>query len=62
MSAPASNQRESLAACALMGAVLLALAIANSRFGAAYQDLLLRDLRLGIAPLTLHKDVLHWVN
>lgn len=59
---PVSQERESWAAFALMGAVLLALLIANSPFGDAYHALLLRDLRLGIAPLTLTKDVLHWVN
>src|SRR3954464_10367139 len=60
MSAPAKN--DTWAAFALMAAVVLALLIANSPLGASYQALLVRDLRLGIAPLVLTKDVLHWVN
>ncbi len=51
-----------MAAFALMAAVLLALLIANSPVGDAYHALLLGDLRLGLPPLTLTKDVLHWVN
>src|SRR6476620_5624542 len=62
MSAPATHQRETWAAFALMGAVLLALLIANSPLGGGYRALLLSGLRLGIPPLALTKDVLHWVN
>jgi NhaA family Na+:H+ antiporter len=63
MAAPTdSNKRDKLAAFALMGAVLLAMAVANSAAGANYQELLLRPVTLGIAPLALTKDLLHWVN
>jgi len=63
MAAPTdTNKRDRLAAFALMGAVLLAMGIANSAAGANYQELLLRPVTLGIAPLALTKDLLHWVN
>ena len=62
MSAPATHQRETWAAFALMAAVVLALVIANSPLGAGYHALLAGSLRLGIPPLALTKDVLHWVN
>jgi NhaA family Na+:H+ antiporter len=63
MTAPATSQeRDTWAAFALMGGVAAALLIANSPLGAPYQALLLSDLRLGVAPLVLNKDVLHWVN
>ena len=45
-----------------MGAVVLAMLIANSPLGASYADLLLRDVSIGIAPLQLTKDLLHWIN
>jgi NhaA family Na+:H+ antiporter len=56
------NKRDKLAALALMAAVLLAMAVANSAVGANYQELLLRPITLGIAPLALTKNLLHWVN
>jgi NhaA family Na+:H+ antiporter len=63
MAAPTdTNKRDKLAAFALMGAVLLAMAVANSAAGANYQELLLRPVTIGIAPLALTKDLLHWVN
>jgi Na+:H+ antiporter, NhaA family len=61
MSAPA-QKRDSWAAFALMAGVALALLLANSPLGEAYHAMLLRSLRIGIAPLALTKDVLHWVN
>jgi len=63
MAAPTDTlKRDRLAAFALMGAVLLAMAIANSPAGANYQRLLLQPVTIGIAPLVLTKDLLHWVN
>jgi NhaA family Na+:H+ antiporter len=58
----ASNKRDTLAAYALLAAVALAMLLANSPLGARYQAVLLGSLTLGIAPLALTKDVLHWVN
>ena len=58
----ASNKSDKPAALALMLAVVLAMVLANSPLGAAYQQLLARDLAIGIAPLTLTKSVLHWIN
>jgi len=57
-----TNKRDVLAALALMGAVLVAMLIANSPLASNYQALLLRDVAIGIAPLQLTKSVLHWVN
>ena len=57
-----TNKRDVLAALALMGAVILAMLIANSPLASNYQALLLRDVAIGIAPLQLTKSVLHWVN
>jgi Na+:H+ antiporter, NhaA family len=57
-----TNRRDVLAAFALMGAVALALLIANSPLGTNYHALLLRDVAIGIAPLQLSKNVLHWIN
>jgi NhaA family Na+:H+ antiporter len=42
--------------------VMLAMILANSPLGPAYQQLLAHDLTLGIAPLALTKSVLHWIN
>jgi len=58
----ASDKRDRLAAYALLAAVVLAMLLANSPLGARYQAVLLGSLTLGIAPLALTKDVLHWVN
>ena len=58
----ALTRRETLAAFALMAAVVLAMLVANSPLGSAYQELLLRPFALGIAPLVLTKTVLHWIN
>jgi NhaA family Na+:H+ antiporter len=56
------NKRDRFAAFALMAAVALAMLIANSPLGDAYQRLLLQPVALGIAPLQLTKTVLHWIN
>ena len=55
-------KRDTFAAFALMAAVVLAMLIANSPLGDGYQELLLKPLSLGIAPLQLTKTVLHWIN
>jgi Na+:H+ antiporter, NhaA family len=57
-----ANKRDTHAALALMAAVLLAMLIANSPWGDAYRRLLVADLTIGVAPLALTKDVLHWIN
>jgi len=62
MSAPATNKRDTYSALALMAAVVLAMLIANSPIGGRYHALLVRDLTIGLPPLALRKDVLHWVN
>jgi NhaA family Na+:H+ antiporter len=62
MSAPSANKRDTYSALALMAAVVLAMLIANSPIGERYHALLLRDLTIGLPPLALRKDVLHWVN
>ena len=46
----------------LVLAAAVAMTVANSPLAAAYEHLLDRDLRLGIGPLALTKDVLHWIN
>ena len=58
----ATNKNDTRAALALMVAVVLAMLLANSPLGPAYQALLAHDLMLGIAPLALTKSVLHWIN
>src|ERR1044072_1966516 len=58
----ATNKNDTSAALGLMVAVVLAMVLANSPPGAAYQALLAHDLTLGIAPLALTKTVLHWIN
>jgi NhaA family Na+:H+ antiporter len=63
MTAPAAaNKRDTWAAMALMAAVTVAMLIANSPLGAGYSELLLREFAIGIRPLALEKNVLHWVN
>jgi NhaA family Na+:H+ antiporter len=57
-----TDRNDTLAALGLMVAVVLAMALANSPLGGAYQALLAHDLTLGIAPLALTKTVLHWIN
>jgi len=57
-----AGQRDVPAALALMGAVVLALLIANSPLGSNYAAALLRDVSIGVAPLKLTKDLLHWIN
>ena len=61
MPAP-TNKQDTTAAIALMIAVALAMLLANSPLGAGYRDLLAHDLTIGIAPLALTKNVLHWIN
>ncbi|MFM7799828.1 MAG: Na+/H+ antiporter NhaA [Planctomycetota bacterium] len=46
----------------LVLAAVIAMAVANSPLAAAYESLLEADLRLGIGPLALTKNVLHWIN
>ena len=58
----AANKRDTPAAFALLIAVAAALALANSPLGANYSELLLRPVTLGLAPLALTKDLLHWIN
>src|SRR6187397_1663425 len=58
----ATDKSDTPAALALMVAVVLAMILANSPLGPAYQQLLAHDLMLGIAPLALTKSVLHWIN
>src|SRR5262245_17814113 len=62
MGAPDTNKRDTTAAFALMGAVVAAMLVANSPLGDHYQQLLLRPLTVGMAPLALTKTVLHWIN
>ncbi len=57
-----TNKRDKPAAFALMAAVAAAMLLANSPLGANYQQLLVFDLTLGLAPLALTKSVLHWIN
>jgi len=45
-----------------MAAAVLAMIVANSPLSAMYNDVLHSKLSLGIAPLALSKDVLHWIN
>src|ERR1044072_5792701 len=58
----ATDKTDTSAALGLMVAVMLAMVLANSPAGAAYQALLAHDLTLGVAPLALTKTVLHWIN
>jgi len=58
----ATNKSDTPAALALIVAVVLAMLLANSALGPAYQALLAHDLAIGIAPLALTKSVLHWIN
>ncbi len=53
---------EAKAGLALMAAAVLAMIVANSPLSAMYNDVLHSKLSLGIAPLALSKDVLHWIN
>jgi NhaA family Na+:H+ antiporter len=46
----------------LVLAAAVAMVVANSSLAPAYEQLLERDLRLGVGPLALTKDVLHWIN
>src|SRR3954463_13977867 len=57
-----TNKSDTPAALALMVAVVLAMILANSSLGPAYQRLLAHDLTLGLPPLALTKSLLHWVN
>jgi NhaA family Na+:H+ antiporter len=58
----ATNKSDIPAALALMVAVVLAMILANTSLGPAYQQLLAHHLTLGVAPLVLTKSVLHWIN
>jgi Na+:H+ antiporter, NhaA family len=58
----AANNRDTPAAFALLLAVGAALVLANSPLGANYSALLIRPVTLGVAPLALTKDLLHWIN
>jgi NhaA family Na+:H+ antiporter len=62
MTAPHAIKRDRFAAFALMGAVALAMLISNSSLGPSYHAALLAPVTLGIAPLALTKDLLHWIN
>jgi len=62
MAASGSHNRDTPAAFALMAAVTAAMLIANSPLGPNYAELLLRPVTIGIVPLALTKNVLHWIN
>lgn len=53
---------EAAGSLVLMGAALVALAWANSPWGATYEALWHAKGVIGLGPLVLEKDVLHWVN
>jgi NhaA family Na+:H+ antiporter len=57
-----TRKRDKQGAYALMASVALALIIANTPLDSSYQEFLLRPLTIGIAPLSLTKNVLHWIN
>jgi Na+:H+ antiporter, NhaA family len=57
-----ARKRDTHGAYALMAAVALAMLIANTSLDGNYQEFLLRPLTIGIAPLALTKNVLHWIN
>lgn len=54
--------REVLASIVLLAAAVLALVCANSPLKDAYERLLTAHVELGIAPFSLSKEVLHWIN
>ena len=57
-----SNKRDVRAVVALVVAVALAMLVANSPLGNDYSALLHMLVPIGIAPLQLSKNVLHWIN
>ncbi|MBN9282467.1 MAG: Na+/H+ antiporter NhaA, partial [Hyphomicrobium denitrificans] len=54
--------REAAAGMALLGAAVLALIIANSSYSNAYDRALALPFAVGIAPFSLSKSLLHWIN
>jgi NhaA family Na+:H+ antiporter len=54
--------REAAAGLALLGAAVLALIIANSSYSDAYDRALALPFAVGIAPFSLSKSLLHWIN
>lgn len=55
-------QKQSTSSVLLMICAGLALVIANSSFGAMYQELLHKDFSLTIANKTFGMSILHWIN
>lgn len=54
--------REAAAGLMLVGAALLAMIVANSPLHHHYDHLLETKVALGIEPLVLDKNILHWIN
>lgn len=54
--------REAATGMALLGAAVLALIIANSSYSDAYDRALALPFTVGIAPFSLSKSLLHWIN
>jgi Na+:H+ antiporter, NhaA family len=54
--------REVLASIVLLAATLLALVFANSPLHDFYERVLTTNLRVGVAPFTVDKEVHHWIN
>lgn len=54
--------REAAAGLVMLAATLLALGVANSTFGAGYEQWLAKELTIGIEPLAITKNVSHWIN
>jgi len=54
--------RSAASGIVLLGATILALAIANSPLAGAYQALLHTELGLELGSFALREDVLHWIN
>jgi len=54
--------REATAGLTLLGAALLALAVANSPLRENYENLFAYRLQIGVAPLALAKPLLLWIN
>ncbi|HET6388786.1 Na+/H+ antiporter NhaA [Hyphomicrobium sp.] len=54
--------REVAAGLILLGAAVLALIAANSPLKEMYEHLLAMHVQIGVAPFSLTKNVIHWVN
>jgi NhaA family Na+:H+ antiporter len=54
--------REAAAGLILLGAAILALAVANSPLRDGYENLFAYRLQIGVAPLALSKPLLLWIN